>query len=104
MKMRYSRLQGNESMDGLASEFISGTDDSSLSDARVHDEGGLDLSSRETVARDVDNIVDTPLNPDVTVLVAGSTITSVEVSGVWLGGPSQQLLSGEGIMGELTRM
>jgi hypothetical protein len=71
-------------MDGLTSELISSTDDGSLSDARVHDEGGLDLSSRKTMARDVDNIVDTPLNPDVAVLVAGGSITSVEVSGVWL--------------------
>lgn len=43
-------------MDCLTSEVISGTDDGSLSDAWVEDEGRFDLGSGETMSRDVDNI------------------------------------------------
>ena len=43
-------------MDGLAGELVVGTDDSGFSNTRVENEGGLDLSGRETVTRDVDDI------------------------------------------------
>ena len=43
-------------MHRLAGELIVGANDGSLSDAVVEDERGLDLSGRETVAGDVDDI------------------------------------------------
>jgi hypothetical protein len=34
--------------------------------------------------------VDTTLDPDVSVLITGSTVTGVEKSGVWLSGPESE--------------
>lgn len=98
--MGYIRFKGDKSMDGLAGDFIHDTDRGSLGDGLVEDQSRLDLSSRETVPRDVDDIlirlstvereqfekltVYTTLDPDVAVLVAGSTVTSEEESRVWL--------------------
>lgn len=41
----------------------------------VLEEGGFDLSSGQTVARDVDNIVDTATDPVVTIVIATSAIS-----------------------------
>ena len=43
-------------MDGLASELVVGTDDSCFSDTVVENEGRLDLSGRQAVTGDVDDI------------------------------------------------
>ena len=40
------------------------------------EQGGFNLSSRKTVAGDVDDIVDTATDPVVSVLVTASTVTS----------------------------
>ena len=56
----YVRLEGDEGVDSLARELVVGTDDGGLSDTRVEDEGRLDLGSRETVTRDVDDICGRP--------------------------------------------
>lgn len=42
----------------------------------VLEQGGFNFSSRETVARDVDNIVNTATDPVISVLVTASTVTS----------------------------
>lgn len=55
-KVKYSRLERNECIDGLASELICGTDDSSLGNTLVKDESRFNLSGRETVTGDVDDI------------------------------------------------
>lgn len=39
------------------------------------EEGGLNLSSRQTVARNVDDIVNTATNPVVTIVVTTSAIS-----------------------------
>ena len=83
-------------MDGLAGEIVAHTNDGSLGDTLVEDQSRLNLSSRETVPRDTDDIwvwlspcsvkrepfwkltVYTAFDPDVTVLITGSAVTSVE--------------------------
>ena len=50
----------------------------------MQDERGLALGRRETVTGDVDDIVNTTLDPDVAILVADSTIAGVEVARVGL--------------------
>ena len=56
MHKRYIRFECDESVHGLAGELVVGTDDGGLGDAREENECGLDLSGRETVTRDVDDI------------------------------------------------
>ena len=53
---RYVRLEGNKGVDGLASEVVGCSNDGGLSDSGVKNECGLDLGSRQTMARNVDNI------------------------------------------------
>lgn len=69
-------LDGNESVDSLAGEFISNTDDGSLTDSGVLNEGSFDFGGGETVATDVDNIIDTAADPVEAFVVTGSAITS----------------------------
>ena len=52
----YVRLESDEGVHGLAGELVIGTDDSSLGDTGIEDESRLDLSSRETMTRHVDDI------------------------------------------------
>jgi hypothetical protein len=40
------------------------------------DKRSLDFSSRQSVARDVDDIVDTPSDPVVTLVVTSGTVSS----------------------------
>ena len=56
MHKRYIRFECDESVHGLASELVVGTDDGSLSDTGEKDEGRFDLSGRETVTGDVDDV------------------------------------------------
>jgi hypothetical protein len=56
-------LHSDESDDGLTSELVGDTDDGSLGDTVVEDEGGFDFGGRETVTRDVDDVVDTAADP-----------------------------------------
>ena len=58
MHKRYIRLECDESVNGLACELVVGTDDGGLSDTREKDEGRFDLSGRETVTGNVDDICD----------------------------------------------
>ena len=53
---RYSRLERDESVYGLACELVCGSDDGGLSNTLMQDEGGFDFGGRETVTRDVDDI------------------------------------------------
>ena len=52
----YIRLESNKGIDGLACEVVGGSNDGGLSDSGVKNERGLDLGSRQTMARNVDNI------------------------------------------------
>lgn len=68
------RLEGNEGVDSLASKLIGGTNDSGLSNTRMLNQSRLDFSGTQTMTGDVDDVVNTTLNPDVAVLVPSSTV------------------------------
>lgn len=68
----------------MTGELICSADDGSLGDTLVHDESALYLSGRETMTGDVDDIVDTTLDPYVPVLVTSSAITGEEIPRVGL--------------------
>jgi len=55
-RKEHPRFEGNKGEDSLTGEVISDTDHSSLGDTLVEDQGGLNLSSGETVTRDVDDV------------------------------------------------
>lgn len=69
-------------MDSLAGKLVSGTNDSGLGNTRVLDQSRLDFSGTQTVTRDVDDIVDTTLDPDVAVLVPSSTVAGEVEAGI----------------------
>lgn len=71
-----SILDGDKSVDRLAGQLISDTNDSGLRDGMVVDEGSLNLSSRETMAGNVDNVVNTSTDPVVAVMITSSSVTS----------------------------
>lgn len=52
------RFEGDEGENCLTRQLISRTNDGSLGHARVQDERGFDLRSRQAMARDVDDICD----------------------------------------------
>lgn len=68
-------LDGDKGVDGLAGELVVDADDGGLGNGLVLDEGGLDLGCGETVAGDVDDVVDAAANPVEAFVVASSTIT-----------------------------
>ena len=69
-------LNSHESIDGLACELIRYTYYSCFGDGVVLDERGLDLSGREAVARDIDDVVDTTTNPVEALMIAACAVTS----------------------------
>ena len=55
-KVKDEPFESDEGVDSLASELVVGTDDSCFSDTVVENEGRLDLSGRQAVTGDVDDI------------------------------------------------
>ena len=49
-------FESDEGVHSLTGELVVGTDDSCFSDTVVENEGRLDLSGRQAVTRDVDDI------------------------------------------------
>ncbi len=82
--MEHVRFQRDEGMHSLASKLICSTNNGGLGDGRMHDKGRLNLSSGQTVTGDIDDVVDTTLNPDITILIPCRTITGVEEARIWL--------------------
>lgn len=68
-------FDGDKGVDGLTRQFIGDTDNGGFGDGVVLDEGGLNLSGRETVSRDVDDVVDTTADPVEAFVVATSSVT-----------------------------
>lgn len=68
-------LDGDKGVDGLAGELVVDADDGGLGNGLVLDEGGLDLGGGETVAGDVDDVVDATADPVEAFVVASSTVT-----------------------------
>lgn len=71
-----SVLDGDKGVDGLASQLVGDTNNGGLGNGVVLNQGSLNLSGRETVAADVDDIVDTASDPVEALVVTGSSITS----------------------------
>ncbi len=68
-------LDGDKGVDGLAGELVGDADNGGLGDGVVLDEGGLNLGGGETVAGDVDNVVDAAADPVEALVIAGGTVT-----------------------------
>jgi hypothetical protein len=71
-----SVLDGNEGVDGLAGQLVRNTNDGRLSNGVVLNKSSLNLSSRETVTADVDDVIDTASDPVEALVVTGSTVAS----------------------------
>jgi hypothetical protein len=56
-------FDGDESIDGLARELISDADHGCLGDGMMLNQGSLDLSCGQTVATNVDDVIDTAADP-----------------------------------------
>lgn len=69
-----SVFDGDESVDGLAGEVVSNADNGGFGDSGVLDERGFDLGGGETVAGDVDDVVDTSADPVVAVVVTSGSV------------------------------
>jgi hypothetical protein len=76
-----SVLESDKGVDGLAGELIGHTDDGGLCDGGMLEEGGLDLGGGQTVAGDVDDVVDASADPVKALVVAAGTIAG-ELGGV----------------------
>jgi len=69
-------LDCDESVNSLAGEFVIDTDDSGFGYGVVFDESGFNFGGRETVTRDIDDVVDTASDPVITFVIATCTVTS----------------------------
>ena len=69
-------LDGNKSGNGLTSKLVCNTNDSSLGNGVVLDQGGFDFGGGETVTGNVDDIIDTATDPVVALVITGGTIAS----------------------------
>jgi hypothetical protein len=69
-------LDGDESSDCLARELVANTNDCSLSNSMVLNEGCLNFGGRETVTADINDIINTSPDPVVTFVVTSSPIAS----------------------------
>lgn len=68
-------LDGDESIDSLAGELIRHTNDGSLGDGIVLNQGSLDLGGRQTMATNVHDVVDTAADPVESLVVTAGTVT-----------------------------
>ena len=67
-------LDGNEGVDGLAGELVGDTNDGGLGDGVMLDQSSFDLCGRESVPRDVDDVVYASTDPVVTFVVSSSSV------------------------------
>jgi len=71
-----SVLDGDEGVDGLAGQLVVDADDGCFGDCVVLNQGGFDFGGGETVAGDIDDVVDTASDPVVALVVTASSVTS----------------------------
>jgi hypothetical protein len=69
-----SVLDGDESVDSLASEVVSNANDGGFGDSGVLDQSGFDLGGGETVTGYVDDVVDTSADPVVAIVVTSGSV------------------------------
>jgi hypothetical protein len=67
-------LDGNEGVNGLAGELIRDTNHSRFSDGVVLDQRSLNLGSRQTMAGNVDDIINTASDPVVAFVVTSCSV------------------------------
>lgn len=68
-------LDGDESIDGLAGEFVSDADNGGFGHGAVLDQRGFDFGGGQTVTGDVDDVVDAAADPVVAVVVTTGSVT-----------------------------
>lgn len=78
------RLECYVGDDGLSGELVGHANDGSLGNAVVLNQCRLNLSGRETVTRDVDDVVDTSSDPVVAIVITSSTVAGEVVAGIRL--------------------
>jgi hypothetical protein len=77
-------LGGDKGVHCLTSQLVCSTDDSGFRNTVVHDQGTLDFSGTDSVTGDVDDVVDSTLDPVVAFVVSRNSVAVVEVSRVGL--------------------
>lgn len=70
-------LEGQERHGCLAGDLISSGNDCCLGDSLVLDQGCLDFSCRETVAADVDDVVNAATDPVESIFVTAGPVSGV---------------------------
>jgi hypothetical protein len=70
-----SVLDSYKSVDSLAGQLVINANDGSFGDSMVLDESGFDFGGGETMAGDVDDVVDAAADPVVTLVVTSSSVT-----------------------------
>jgi hypothetical protein len=70
-----SFLDRDKRIDGLASQFVIDTNNGRLANGVVLNESSLNLSRRQTMTADVDNVIDASTDPVEALVVTGGTIS-----------------------------
>jgi hypothetical protein len=68
-------LDGNKGVDCLAGQFIADTNHGGLGNRMVLNQRGFNLGSRETVTRNIDDIVNTASDPVVSLVITSGPVT-----------------------------
>jgi hypothetical protein len=68
-------LDRHEGVDSLACELVRDTDDGGFCDGVVLDKGGFNFCRGQTMATDVNNIVDTSADPVEALMVTAGTVS-----------------------------
>ncbi len=70
------RFEGDISVDGFTLDVVRKTDDGRFDDVRIVVDGIFNFAGSDAVTRNVDDIVDAACDPEITVFVASSTVSS----------------------------
>lgn len=67
-------LDGHERVDGLTGHVVGDGDGRGFGHGGMLEQRGLDLGRREAMAADVDDVIDAPADPVVSVVIAGGQV------------------------------
>ena len=70
-----SRAKSDESNHSLSLDLVGTTYHGCLGNGMMTDQGTLEFCSAETMARHVQNVIDAPNDPEVTLLVSARSVT-----------------------------
>ena len=76
----YSRFQGNKGVDALSLDVMGVSNDGCLCDSRMGDESAFHLSGPDTVAGDVDDVVDSTQEPVISIRILPRPVTGEIIS------------------------